>query len=162
MLSKLAVAPVKVKEKRIKNKQCVIYTDEEIQIKRRKVQKQNTIAADKSTGNQLLVYLKQIEANENYWEYSPEQLDDHLSKFWFAARTNKVNTAGEQKKYKIQSLCSLRYGINRNLKLKDYGYDITTSDLFLKSRRAFDDACKELKEEGYGSIKHYPEIAPSG
>ena len=115
MLSKFAIQQVpqqKPKEKRIKNKQCVKYSEDELAEKRRKVQKHNTIAADKSTGNQLVLYLRQIQANENYWQYEPAVLDEHLSKFWFAARTNKVNEQGEQKKYKIQSLRSLRYGIN--------------------------------------------------
>ena len=62
----------------------------------------------------------------------------------------------------IQSLRSIRYGINRTLKAQEYPFDITTSDQFLKSRKAFDDACKELKKEGFGHIKHTPEISANG
>ena len=61
----------------------------------------------------------------------------------------------------IQSLRWISYEINCTLKNHDYPFDITTSDQFLKSRKAFDDACKELKKEGYGHIVH-TDISPKG
>ena len=61
-----------------------------------------------------------------------------------------------------QSLKSLCYGINRVLCDKKYGHDITTSNAFLGSQDAFKDALKELKSEGYGHIRHTPEITNAG
>ena len=149
--------------KRVKTKELQDYTDELILSKRQKVQKVNTKAADRSTGEQLKNYLRQLNENENFWELSTQRLDYILSKFWFAARTNKVDeTTGELKKYMILSLRSLLYAINRNLKDHEYRFDITTSEAFLKSPNAFDDACKELKTEGYGHINHTPEIEAAG
>ena len=149
--------------KRKKDKQMVLYNDDEIQEKRAKVQRKNTKAADKSTSKQLLIYLNQIGCRtEDFWTLDTDELDAILAKFWFAARSNKVDEKGIQQKYMIQSLRSIRYGINRVLKEKKYGYDITTSEKFSESQKAFEDACKELKEEGFGHISHTPEISPEG
>ena len=62
----------------------------------------------------------------------------------------------------MQSLRSLRYGIRRILKDKKYEHNIITSELFSDSQQLFEDACKELKSEGLGDVKHYPEIKPTG
>ena len=70
---------------------------------------------------------------------------------------------GELQKYMIQSLPSIRYGINHTLKEHEYQFDIIISDQFIKKhRKAFDDASKELKQEGYGHVNHAPDIEPNG
>ena len=79
------------------------------------------------------------------------------------ARSNEIDPGtGELQKYTFQNLRSIHYGINCTLKAQEYPFDIDTSDQFLKSRKAFDDACKELKKERYGHIKHTPEISANG
>ena len=67
-----------------------------------------------------------------------------------------------EKKYTVQSLKSLRYGLKRVLKHKNYPHNILTSELFASSQNLFEDACHELKKEGLGSITHFPEITASG
>ena len=94
------------------------FTEEEISAKRKKVQKKNTIKSDKSTGNQLQAYLKQISEPVEFWDYTLDKLNAILGKFWFSARQVKSDQDGNDKKYTVQSLRSIRYGINRVLKEK--------------------------------------------
>ena len=137
------------------------FTEEEIAAKRIKVQKKNTIKSNVSTSNQFQAYLAQLNEQIDFWEYESAKLDEFLGKFWFAVRQSKQNSNGTDKKYTVQSLHSLRYGLKHVLKDKEYRYNIITLDYFTKSQQLFEDACRELKAEGLGSIKHYPEITPS-
>ena len=144
------------------NKRFQEYTEEEIALKRQKVQNKNTQNSDKSTTKQFSMYLQQKGLNVNFWEISPEELDKKLGTFWFCARQAKPDKDGNEKKYMSQSLKGLRYGINPVLREKKYGHDITSSNAFLGSQDAFKDALKELKSEGYGHIRHHPEITEAG
>ena len=54
------------------------FTEEEIAIKRQKVQNKNTQNSDKSTTKQFCMYLEQHNLNVNFWEMSPEELDPVL------------------------------------------------------------------------------------
>ena len=138
------------------------YSEEEIEVKRCKVQKKNTLKSDISAANQLQAYLRQTKQSEDFWTFEPEYLDKILGKFWFSACQTKLNDKGEEKKYTVQSLKSLRYGIKHVLKEKKYKFNILTSDAFAESQQLFEDACRELKSEGLGKINHYPEIKPRG
>ena len=81
----------------------------------------------------------------------------------FTARQEKPDkTTGETKKYKVQSLKGIRYGLKRFLIEKGHTFDIITDGKFRKSQIAFDDACKELKAEGLGYIEPFREISPAG
>ena len=95
---------------------------------------------------------------DEYWLYDEPTLDKHLCKFWFTTRQEK----DPSKKYKVQSLKSLHYGLNRCLKKWGHLYDITKSDSFIKSQEAFKNAVAELKMEGLGVIIPYKEIKPNG
>ena len=79
-------------------------------------------------------------------------LNDILGKFWFEVRTTK----GE--KYTVASLKHLRYVLNRSLKRKGHEYNIIRSDSFIKRQQMLDDACRKLKKDGKGFVKHYKEI----
>ena len=138
------------------------FTDEEVTAKRLKVQKKNTLKSNLSTTNQLQAFLGQLSENTDFWTFLPEKLDNILGRFWFSARQTKTDKEGNEKKYTVQSLHSLRYGLKRVLKEKKYPHNIITSDLFSNSQQLFEDACRELKSEGLGSVQHYPEIKPSG
>ena len=74
---------------------------------------------------------------------------------------NYIDKEGNEKKYTVQSLPSICYGLKRVLKEQQFPH-ILTSELFALSQELFKDACHKLKSEGFGSIHHYPEIQPSG
>ena len=71
------------------------YTDDEINDKRRCVQKMNTLKSDVSTSNQLQAYLKQLDQPIAFWEYNAETLNEILGKFWFSARQCKLDESGK-------------------------------------------------------------------
>ena len=73
--------PVKTKSK----KRFAQLTDEDLANKKIKVQKKNTVKADKLSENQFRQFLQE-EGVKNYefWLYDEPTLDKHLCKFWFA------------------------------------------------------------------------------
>ena len=84
-----------------------------------------------------------------YWLMDEPELDQILSKFWFEGRTT------EGKHYKIASLESPRYGLNRILHEKGHKFDIVHGPSFSKSRKC-------LKSKGYGVRISCKEIKPKG
>ena len=84
------------------------------------------------------------------------ELDKILCKFWFEVRTQEGDY------YKIGSFENLRYSLNRLLQSKGHEFDIVHGDAFMKRRKKFQEACKELKAKGYGVRECYKEIIPSG
>ena len=70
----------------------------------------------------------------------------------------------KQHLYKANSLRNFCYGLNRILQNKGHLYDISDKKTasFQKSQQAFNDAIKELKSEGKGDVKSYPEIVEEG
>ena len=138
--------------------------EDTLQEKHRKLQKKNTVKGELSAQRTFGQYLIACRCNDvKFWDFEPEYLDRKLSTFWFAARQDKVDPAtGDYKKYKVQSLKSLCYGLNRLIKEKGKMYDIITDPQFIKSQIAFSDACKELKEEGLGFIDPTKDILPTG
>ncbi|CAB4044441.1 threonine dehydratase biosynthetic, chloroplastic, partial [Paramuricea clavata] len=83
-----------------------------------------------------------------------EKLDKHLAKFWFAAKTKDGH------KYKVGSLQTIRYSLNRALKSFGHKFDITKRECtaFTSSIKAYEDASKELKQEGKGFTKNHEAI----
>ena len=132
--------------------------------KHQKVQKKNTRKNDKVAERQFHDYLSFKEcAHTRFWEFTKEDLDNHLSHFWFSTRQTKVDeTTKEPKKYRVQTLKTIWYALNHVLREEGVSYDIITDPAFRKSQTAFTDCCKELKEEGYGFITPADEITPSG
>ena len=127
------------------------------------VQKKNTKKNDKSAERQFCEYLSTQNSNVNFWDMDASELNGHLSKFWFAARQSKIDPKTQQpKKYMVQTLRTIRYSLQRVMKEKGSAFDIITDKEFRKSQTAFNDACKQLKEEGYGFIKPTDEISPEG
>ena len=139
-------------------------SDDNLREKHIKVQKKNTKKNDKAAERQFRDYLAFKEcAHTRFWEFSKEDLDDHLSRFWFSTRQNKIDeTTNQPKKYCVQTMKTMRYALNRVLRENGIGFDIITDSSFRKSQIAFSDCCKELKEEGYGFIKPTDEIIPEG
>ena len=129
-----------------------------------KVQKKNTKKNDKAAERQLKEYLAVKQCDDvDFWNFSKQDLDNHLSHFWFATRQNKVDeVTKEPKKYRVQSMKTMRYALNRVLREHGCTFDIITDCEFRKSQIAFSDCCKELKEEGYGFVTPTDEILPEG
>ena len=67
------------------------FSEEEIAMKRQKVQNKNTQNSDKSTTKQFCMYLEQRGMNVNFWQIDPEELHQILSVFWFCARQSKLD-----------------------------------------------------------------------
>lgn len=135
-----------------KKQRFIHHSDEEMQEKQEKLQNSNTIANEKKAVRAFKAYLEEIgEENTDFFTYTEEELDRHLSKFYFSAR--KEND-GDM--YKISSLESLRYGLNRALKKYGHKFDITKRECsaFTKSIKAFEDAKLELKQCGKGVTKN--------
>lgn len=138
----------------------VDYDSDGIEQERQKVKRKNTEKSDKKCDKVFVEYLHQTCSdkvpNYEYWNYDPTLLDGILCKFWFAARRQNKD------RYTIASLKHLRYGLNRCIKKKGMQFDLLKSECFAKNQQCFDDACKLLKQLGYGVVKHYPEIKPKG
>ena len=97
-----------------------------------------------------------------FWDFEADFLNGLLSKFWFAVRQTEKDESGEPKKYKVQSLKTLRYSLNHFLKENGKRHNIITGEKFTGCQTAFDDACKDLKAQGYGFITPTEEIKASG
>ena len=78
-------------------KRFMEFTDEQLKLKRLKVQNRNTMKSNKSTMNQFQAYLKQLNEPENFWDYKPLKLNAYLGKFWFTARQWKLDKDGQEK-----------------------------------------------------------------
>ena len=86
--------------------------DDELEAKRLQLKNQNTIKSDTKCENKLINYLTLKNLDTKYWLMEEAELDKILTKFWFEVKMI------EGKKYTINSLTHLRYGINRCLKRK--------------------------------------------
>ena len=139
-------------------------SDEILAEKHVKVQKKNTVKNDKAAEKQFREYLSVKDCQHTrFWEFPKDELDKYLSHFWFAARQNKIDeTTNQPKKYRVQTMKTLRYALNRVLREHGITFDIITDPDFRKSQTAFSDCCKELKEEGFGFVTPTDEISPEG
>ena len=97
------------------------FSDNELREKSRKVQDVNTLKNEKKAERVFKHYLSEVGACEDFYNFTEQELDSHLCKFWFAARTQK------NEEYKVGSLETLRYGLNRALKCFVHEFDITRS-----------------------------------
>lgn len=136
------------------------YEDEEVDDIRDQQKKKNTKKSDKKTKKLFIEYLQASWCTKvphyEYWKFEFPLLDKILTKFWFEARRKNKD------RYTVNSLKHVRYGLNRNLKNRGIEVDLLKSECFTNSQNAFQDACSQLKSLGYGYVKHYDEIKPSG
>ena len=124
----------------------------------------NTKKGENLAERQFRQYIQMQGLDESdFWDFTPESLNPLLSKFWFAVRQNDIDPETEKpKKYKVQSLKTLRYSLNRVFREHGNRYDIITNEKFIPSQIAFNDACKQLKSEGYGYVTPTEEISAEG
>ncbi len=132
--------------------------DEDLKIRQESLQNNNTTKNEIKAEGIFKEYLIQIGEEDNFYEFSEEKLDKHLAKFWFAARTKDGH------KYKVGSLQTIHYGLNRALKRFGHKFDITKRECtaFTSSIKAYEDATTELKQEGKGFTKNHEAINTAG
>lgn len=96
-------------------------------------------------------YLKSKNLQESFEDFSNEDLDKILCKYYVEVRQENGQ------KYQKTSFYSLRYGLQRHLSMtKDI--DIIKSPVFSKSQKIFEASCADLKRDGKGGIEHFPPI----
>ena len=127
------------------------------QIKQREseLENKNTVSNEEKAVACFKSYLSQIGVADNdFFKYSETELNDHLSTFFFNARTK----SGDY--YTVGSLTTMRYGLNRALRKSGKKYDITKREYkqFLGCIDAFEAALKDLKQRGKGHVRNTPEI----
>ena len=148
----------------------VVYDDEQISVKKKKTDNQNTLKSEERANCAFQRFLAQCDVEDtNYWFYTEPELDNYLSKFYLGARKFATDTDPtfdedpdqKSRKYSANSLKDFRYALNRILKQKGHLYDIISENgtSFKKSNDAYKIAMKELKEEGKAEVKSHPEIA---
>lgn len=134
-------------------------TDEEIEKAREDLKKKNTLAADKKVEKTFISYIQSKGRNDlscEYWLWTTETLNEILSKFWFEIR----NQEGER--YRVSTLKHYLYGLNRCLQRKGHETDLIKSPCYIRSQKAFKDACAEHKKLGLGYVENYKEITAKG
>lgn len=132
-------------------------TDEEISETREGLKKKNTLAADKKVEKTFLSYIQaKGKPDLEYWNWDTETLNEVLSKFWFELR----NQEGQH--YRVSTLKHYVYGLNRCLQCRGHETDLVKSPCYIRSQKAFKDACAELKKLGLGYVENYKEISAKG
>lgn len=96
-------------------------------------------------------YLQEKELDQEFENYTLQELDEVLCKFYSEARNEKGDL------YKKSTLANTRYGLNRYLNEKK-GIDIIKDKMFMNSDKMFKAVNVLLKREGMGGIDHYPPI----
>ena len=139
-------------------------TDDFVTKKHFELQNKDTKRAERAAEKAFNDYLVSIEAEDfEFWNFEVDFLDNLLCKFWFAVRQTEIDEETKKPKhYKVGSLKSLCYALNRVLKERGKKYDIIFDPLFNGSQTAFADACKDLKAKGLGFVKPTDEILPNG
>lgn len=133
-------------------------SEDDLKIRQESLKNNNTTKNEKKAEAVFKEYLIQVGEEDNFYQFSEEKLDKHLAKFWFAARTK------HGQKYKVGSLQTIRYGLNRALKRFGHKFDITKRQCtaFTSSINAYEDATKMLKQEGKGFTKNHKAIETAG
>lgn len=146
----------KVKKKAKKRSHNVL-TDQQVEGKKKLLQNDNTLKQEKTAETAFISFLEAIGCeNTSFWLYPVPDLDKCLGKFFLGVQTC------EEKKYKLNSLQTIRYALNRLLKKRGLLMDITKDAAFANSQKCYAAACLELKEEGLGDVDSAPEITEDG
>ena len=140
-----------------KKKRFKVKSVEEIDAMTEEMANKNTIKQEQRAQRAFEYFLKEAGADStDFWLYPTEDLDQWLGKFYIGARKED----GEL--YKLSSMTSLRYGLQRVLNKKGLKMDILKSAQFKWSQHAFSTASTELVKEGKGGIVSAAEISEAG
>ncbi|CAC5403754.1 KCTD1_15 [Mytilus coruscus] len=136
-------------------KRFASHTENEIFDKRSKNIASSTEKANKRASNLLREYLSEKNEDTHFEQYSRGRLNDVLKHFYLDAR----KPDGEM--YKVNSLDSFRYSLNRYLKAPPFlkEFDIMKHEDFNESNQVFKTALTELKANGKGATQHFPIIS---
>jgi hypothetical protein len=128
---------------------------EEIDQKRLLVTPISTRKANAKSARALQAYLEEKGISTNFEDFQPAELAQHLSEYYFNARTVTGNL------YKRSSLENFRHGLNRYLRSPPFNktVDIIKDVEFREANDNFRAALAELKQEGKGDTTHYPHIS---
>ena len=143
-------------------------TNDELKTLQTNTENKNTKSQDQKWDKVFKSFLAEHDMDCDFYAFDIPTLNEWLSKLWFGARQDNSRkkklpeTEEEGKRYRANSLHSMRYAINRLLKKSGRLFDITTSDEFIPCQLANDDAIKELKKLGYGYVVNHVEIIPQG
>ena len=161
-----------------KKRRFVILDDEELENKSKQCKNKNTERSEKRANAAFTKFLEACDVGTDrldYWNFSAEELDTYLAKFWFGARKDTTNFNDneddfeedpnlKEQCYSANTLKNFRYALNRIIKDKGNLPDLIdkSSIVFKKSQKAFVDAVKELKAQGKAEIKSKHEITEEG
>ena len=151
----------------------VVYDDDQISVKKRKSENQNTVKSEERVNRAFQRFLAQCDVKStDYWYFTEPELDKHLAKFYLGAckfSTDEDATFDEDpdqksRKYSANSLKIFWHTLNQILKQKGHLYDIISENgtSFKKSNDAYKVAMRELKDEGKAEVKSHPEIEEEG
>ena len=122
----------------------VVFSDKQVKDNNDGQANKNSVKNEEKAVKCLKLFLaaNKVE-NTNFFEYSDEDLDCWLAKFYWGARTEK----GE--KYSSSTMHTIRYGLNRALQKAGKTYDITKKEYknFLHSINSFENVLKDLKKK---------------
>ena len=132
-------------------------TNEEAKAKQSELENKNSVKLERRADTAFSQFLREAGAeSEEYQFFEEKELADWLSKFWFGARK------ADKGLYTVNSLKSLKYGLNRLLGKHRHEFDITKLLNFVQCMKNFDVVCLELKQQGKGFVKNYEEIKDEG
>ena len=126
-LSKVA-ASSEISGKKAKKRNFIATIDNQlVNDKHDEVANKNSKWGERCAERAFTDYLETIQAEDfAFWDFKAEFLDNLLSKFWFTVRQSELDEeTKEPKRYKIQSLKTLRYSLN--CFLKEHGKKNITS-----------------------------------
>ena len=149
----------KIDAEQQQNKRFGELTENDCAIKGEEMQNKNTISSEQKSCRIFKEYLQQIGVQDtNFFLFTEEELDKHLSTFWWNARTRKGTN------YTASSIETIRYSINRALQRYGHNYDITSKNSlsFVTSNKSFQNAQKDRKQNGLGVVKNTEEIPSEG
>ncbi|KAK3086405.1 hypothetical protein FSP39_017969 [Pinctada imbricata] len=130
-------------------------TEAEQQEKRLGLNAQKTLKANRGAAKLFKEYLSEKGSDPDFENFAESVIDQKLSQFYMDLR----KTDGE--KYKVNSMESIRHGINRYLRSPPFNktFDIIKDGSFGESNQNFKAVLAELKRVGKGSVTHHAAIS---
>lgn len=139
-------------------KRFATLTDDELDEARLKAQNKNTASSDMKWEKVFKVFLSENDMNEDFYAFDVQTLDKWHGKLLFGAHQNNE----DHSRYRVKSLKSLRYALNRCLKKSGKTYNIIPSPEFVSSQTIFKDTIAELKSLEFGYVVNHTEITGPG
>ena len=145
---------VKANDSNMASERFAQTTAEERQTKRIQLNSESTLKANKGAAKVFKDYLLERGQQADFEKFDVLKLDEWLGQFYMDLRRSDGTF------YKVNSLESIRHGINRYLKNPPFNskMDIIKDAAFNDSNTNFKAVLAELKRSGKGDVEHYPII----